>query len=199
MNQLADPHIRDVVRSRLEESARVQQALASQAVDDVVAAARIIAEAFNQGHKVLLCGNGGSAADAQHIAGEFVGRYLRERRALPAVALNADTTILTAIGNDYGFDRVFARQVEALARPGDVLVAISTSGNSPDVLAAVEAAKVLGVKAIGLTGQGGGKLAGLVDLCLRVPSSETPRVQEGHIAVAHVICELVEAELVAEG
>lgn len=197
MSQPVNAHIRDLIRARLEESARVQRAVADQAADDIAAAARTIVDAFRSGHKLLLCGNGGSAADAQHVAGELVGRYLQERRPLPAIALTADSAVLTAIGNDYGFDRVFARQVEALARPGDVLMAISTSGSSPDVLAAVEAARKLGAKTIGLTGETGGKLTALVDLCFRVPSEETPRIQEAHIAVAHVICELVEAELVA--
>jgi len=197
VSQPVNAHIRDLIRARLEESARVQRAVADQAADDIAAAARTIVDAFRSGHKLLLCGNGGSAADAQHVAGELVGRYLQERRPLPAIALTADSAMLTAIGNDYGFDRVFARQVEALARPGDVLMAISTSGSSPDVLAAVEAARKLGAKTIGLTGETGGKLTALVDLCFRVPSAETPRIQEAHIAVAHVICELVEAELVA--
>jgi len=197
VSQPVNAHIRDLIRARLEESARVQRAVADQAADDIAAAARTIVDAFRSGHKLLLCGNGGSAADAQHVAGELVGRYLQERRPLPAIALTADSAVLTAIGNDYGFDRVFARQVEALARPGDVLMAISTSGSSPDVLAAVEAARKLGAKTIGLTGETGGKLTALVDLCFRVPSEETPRIQEAHIAVAHVICELVEAELVA--
>lgn len=188
-----DPN-RELVRARLEESARIKRVLASQAVDGILAAAALLAAALKSGHKVLICGNGGSAADAQHIAAELVSRYLKERRALPAIALTTDTSILTAIGNDYSFDRVFARQVEALAEAGDVLVGITTSGSSPDVLAAVEAARRLGVKTLGLTGESGGKLAEAVDLCLRMPSSETPRIQEGHIAVAHVICELVENE-----
>ncbi len=190
---------RELVRARLEESARVKQALAAQSADDIVAAARMLTDALKSGRKILLCGNGGSAADAQHVAAEFVSRYLKERRALPAIALTVDTSILTAIGNDYSFDRVFARQVEALAEPGDVLVGITTSGNSRDVLAAVAVARRVGVRTIGLTGQSGGKLADVVDLCLKMPSSETPRIQEGHIAVAHVICELVEGEFEEQG
>jgi D-sedoheptulose 7-phosphate isomerase len=188
----------ELARARFEESARVKRELAAGSAEVVARAAELVYECLRSGHKVLLCGNGGSAADAQHIAGEFVGRYLKERRALPAIALTTDTSILTAIGNDYSFDIVFARQVEAIGAPGDVLIGISTSGNSPDVLRAVEAAQRIGLRTIGLTGQSGGQLAGLADICVRVPSSETPRVQEGHIAIAHVLCELVEDAIVED-
>jgi D-sedoheptulose 7-phosphate isomerase len=190
----------ELARARLAESARVKAALAESAAEVIARAAELIVACLRDGRKVLICGNGGSAADAQHIAGELVGRFLKERRALPAIALTTDTTILTALGNDYSFDVVFSRQVEALGRPGDVLIGISTSGNSPDVLRAVEAGRRLGLRTIGLTGQSGGKLAAQTDLCVRVPSAETPRIQEGHIAVAHVVCELVENAIVeAEG
>jgi D-sedoheptulose 7-phosphate isomerase len=145
----------------------------------------------------LICGNGGSAADAQHIAAEFVGRYETERRALPAIALTTDTSALTALANDYGFERVFARQVEALAQPGDCLIAISTSGNSPNVIAAVMTARSLGCRVIGMTGAKGKKLASLSDACLMVPSDRTARIQEAHITIAHIWCELVD-EAVAE-
>ena len=190
----------ELARARFEESARVKRALAEGSAELVARAAELVFECLREGRKVLVCGNGGSAADAQHIAGELVGRYLRERRALPAIALTTDTSILTAIGNDYAFEVVFSRQVEALGAPGDVLIGITTSGNSPDVLRAVEAAQRIGLRTIGLTGQSGGKLAGLADLCIRVPSAETPRIQEAHIAIAHVVCELVEEAIVeAEG
>ena len=159
---------------------------------EIARAAALVAEALGGGGKVLLCGNGGSAADAQHIAGELVGRFLRERRPLPALALNANTSVLTALGNDYGFEEVFARQVAALGRPGDVLVAISTSGNSPNVLRAAKAARERGMKVIGLTGAGGGKLRELCDLCLCVPSTSTPRIQEMHMLIGHIVCQLVE-------
>ena len=149
----------------------------------------VIVETFAAGKKILLCGNGGSAADAQHIAAEFVGRYERERRALPAIALTTDTSALTALANDYNFERIFARQVEALATEGDCLIAISTSGNSPNVIAAVMAARNLGCKIIGLTGQGGKKLASLCDAVVMVPSTRTARIQEAHIAIAHYWCE----------
>ena len=158
-------------------------------IDD---AAKIITDTVLRGSKVLVCGNGGSAADAQHIAAEFVGRYETERRALPAIALTTDTSALTALANDYSFERVFARQVEALAAEGDCLIAISTSGNSPNVIAAVMTARQKGCKVIGMTGAKGKKLAALCDATLMVPSDRTARIQEAHITVAHIWCELVD-------
>jgi D-sedoheptulose 7-phosphate isomerase len=152
----------------------------------------LIRETVRAGKKVLICGNGGSAADAQHIAAEFVGRYETERKALPAIALTTDTSALTAISNDYGFERVFARQVEALAAEGDCLIAISTSGNSPNVIAAVMEARKRGCRIIGMTGASGKKLASLSDACILVPSDRTARIQEVHITVAHIWCELVD-------
>jgi D-sedoheptulose 7-phosphate isomerase len=162
-------------------------------------AAEILIECLRRGGKVLLFGNGGSAADAQHFAAELVSRFRRERPGLAAVALTTDTSILTAIGNDYGFERVFVRQVEALARPGDVAVAISTSGNSPNVLAACEAARARGLATIGFTGERGGALHTWVDVCLRAGSDETPRIQEVHITAAHALCEVVEQALFDAG
>lgn len=155
------------------------------------AAARIV-EALRGGHKVLLLGNGGSAADAQHLAAELSGRYRRERPGLAALALTTDTSALTAISNDYGFERVFERQVEALARPGDVVVAISTSGNSGNVLRAARRAREMGCLVMGWAGKDGGRLAGLCDLPIVVPSDDTARIQEMHILVGHVLCDLVE-------
>lgn len=145
------------------------------------------------GHKVLLMGNGGSAADSQHIAAELVGRYKKDRAALPAIALTTDSSILTSIGNDYGFDHVFARQVETLCSPGDVVIGISTSGNSANVVAAIKSARKLGAYTVGMTGAAGGRLAQLCDTTLAVPSSDTPRIQEAHILIGHILCELVEA------
>lgn len=142
--------------------------------------------------KILFAGNGGSAADAQHWAGELVSRFYYDRPGLPAIALTTDTSILTAIGNDYGYDYTFARQVEALGRQGDVLIGISTSGNSPNILRAAQAAKDRGVSVIGFTGRSGGKLAPLSDLCFRIPSDETPRIQEGHEFIGHLLCALIE-------
>lgn len=182
------------VRAALEETAANFLALTAQAEEIARAAARIAA-CIRAGGKVMFCGNGGSAADSQHIAAELSGRFLAERRALPGLALTVDTSALTAIGNDYGFERIFARQVEALGRPGDVLVALSTSGNSPNVLAAVAAARRLGIVCIGMTGARGGALRAACDLCLCVPSEATPRIQEMHIAIGHALCDLLDSDL----
>ena len=184
-----------LIRSQLAESITAKQAaLASDALmSDVARAVDQCVAALDGGGKVLFAGNGGSAADAQHLAGELVSRFYYDRRALAGIALTVDTSVLTAIGNDYGYERTFARQVEALGRAGDVLVALSTSGNSPNILAAVEAARAQGVFTIGMTGQAGGKLRGVVDLCLCVPSDSTPRIQELHITLGHALCAGVEA------
>ncbi len=159
--------------------------------------AAVISETVKSGRKVLICGNGGSAADAQHIAAEFTGRYETERPALPAIALTTDTSALTAIGNDYGFERIFARQVEALAVEGDCLIAISTSGTSPNVIAAVMEARKRGCRVVGMTGSKGKKLASISDACIIVPASRTARIQEVHITVAHIWCEMVDAMIEA--
>ena len=153
---------------------------------------RLIAETVHRGNKVLICGNGGSAADAQHIAAELAGRFEKERTGFAGIALTTDTSALTAISNDYGFERVFARQVEALAREGDLLIAISTSGTSPNIIAAVMEARRRGCKIIGMTGASGKKLAALSDLCIMVPSERTARIQELHITIAHIWCEMID-------
>jgi len=163
---------------------------------DIVEAARIIAAALANGRKVLIMGNGGSAADAQHFAAELVGRFLVERKALPAVALTTDTSILTAIGNDYGFDAVFSRQVEALAVAGDVVLGISTSGQSLNVLNALVAAKNIGCTTIGLSGRDGGAIGSVVDLGLTVRVNETPHIQEAHLTIIHILCDLVEKQII---
>ncbi len=167
------------------------QALRAQ----IVQAVALCVDALRAGNKLLFAGNGGSAADAQHWAGELVSRFYYDRPGLSAIALTTDTSILTAIGNDYGYDYTFARQVEALGREGDVFVAISTSGNSPNIIRAVEAAKARGVRVIGFTGQGGGKLAPACELCFRIPSGETPRIQEGHEFIGHLLCAMIEQEM----
>ena len=154
--------------------------------------AETIIESLKNKKKLLICGNGGSAADAQHFAAEFTGRYMKERKGLPAIALTTDTSALTAISNDYGYDKVFSRQVEALATSGDVLVLITTSGNSPNLLEAAKKAKALGVKTIGFLGKGGGKLKDQCDLSLIIQSDNTPRIQEMHILSIHLICEIVD-------
>lgn len=152
-------------------------------------------EVYNTGKKTLLAGNGGSAADAQHIAGEFVSRFYFDRPGLPSIALTTDTSILTAIGNDYGFERLFARQVEAHGIEGDMFFAISTSGNSKNLIEALKAAKKKKLITVGLTGQTGGEMAALCDYCIKVPSTETPRIQESHILIGHIICAIVEENL----
>lgn len=155
----------------------------------------LISAALSNGNKLLVMGNGGSAADSQHFVAEIVGRFKMERRALPAVALSTDTSILTAIGNDYGFESIFSRQVEALAVPGDIVVGLSTSGNSPNVLKALEVARERGCRTIGLLGKDGGSIRTACDLALVVPSTDTPRIQEGHITIIHIVCDLVEKAL----
>jgi len=179
-------------RAAVLESAEVKRRFAEYAAADIARAVHIVAACLRAGHKVLLCGNGGSAAEAQHIAAELVGRFKLERPAFAAIALTTNSSILTAIANDYSFDDVFARAVQGLGAPGDVLFAYSTSGNSPNVLKAIEAAKTLGISTIGFTGSSGGRMAALCDLCIKVPSDDTPTVQECHTAAGHTICRLVE-------
>lgn len=171
-----------------------------QTIDQVMAqsqaaiqtAAQYCVDTLRAGHKILLCGNGGSAADAQHIAAELTGRYKTERRGLPAIALTTDTSALTAIGNDYGYERVFDRQVEALAQKGDLLIGISTSGNSANVLNALTTAKAIGCTTLGLSGNTGGKMNQVCDLNLVIPSSDTARIQEMHILVGHILCQIID-------
>jgi D-sedoheptulose 7-phosphate isomerase len=189
--------MKDFVLSAFAESAAVKQQFAREHADRIVQVAKLMAGAFRDGRKVLLFGNGGSAADAAHIAAEFVGRYKRERAPLPAIALATDIAAITCISNDYGFDELFARQVRAHGQKGDVAVAISTSGNSPNVLKGVEAARACGLITICWTGGTGGKLAGLVEYPFVVPSTVTARIQESHITLGHVLCELIEEQLLA--
>ncbi len=183
----------ELVRAALADGVRVRQELIATELPAIVAAGELIAATLAAGGKVLLCGNGGSAADAQHIAAELVGRFVVERRGLPAIALTTDTSALTAIGNDYGYELVFRRQVEALGRPGDVLIAITTSGTSKNVVAAADAARALGVKVIGLTGARGRAFVDACDAGVAVPSGDTARIQECHIAIGHVWCAQVDA------
>lgn len=185
------------IRAEFDKALANMQTLHADAAlsQRIAQAASLCVDALRAGGKILFCGNGGSAADAQHWAGELVSRFYYDRPGLPAIALTTDSSILTAIGNDYGYDYTFARQVEALGREGDVLVAISTSGNSPNVLRAADAAKARGIRVIAFTGRGGGKLAPQADLCFRMPSDETPRIQEGHEFVGHLLCALIESEM----
>jgi D-sedoheptulose 7-phosphate isomerase len=188
------------VRRSIEASIAVKQLLLKDAeiVSGMARVSEILVEAFRKGNKPLLFGNGGSAADAQHIAAEFVGRFAFDRPPLPALALSVNTSAVTAIGNDYGFDLLFARQIEALGRAGDVAIGISTSGNSANVLQGMAAAKKMGLHTVALTGASGGKLKGAADVCLCAPSNETPRIQECHILIGHIISELVEETIFHE-
>ncbi len=179
----------------LKESAAVKIELARTHARNFARAAAMLVKCLKSGHKVLLFGNGGSAADAQHIATEIIGRFVRERRPFPAIALTTDTSAITSISNDYGFDRLFARQVEGLAARGDVVVAISTSGSSPNVLAGIKAARARGARVIGLTGAGGRALAARCDVAFMVPSRFTPRIQEAHITIGHILCEAIDDAL----
>lgn len=180
------------VKQFLKESAELRHQVAETMAADILQAAEWIDASLKKGGKLLLMGNGGSAADCQHIAAELVGRFKKERAALPAIALTVDTSSLTAIGNDYGFDAVFSRQVEALARPGDVLIGISTSGNSANILNAFIRANEMQVATIALLGKGGGKAREHAGLSLVVPSADTARIQEVHITIGHILCELIE-------
>lgn len=185
----------DDIRSQLESHSAVVELIRRDMIPLIAEMGVLISAALNSGHKLLVMGNGGSAADSQHFVAEIVGRFKMERRALPAIALSTDTSILTAVGNDYGFDSVFRRQVEALAAPGDVVVGISTSGNSPNVLKALELARQKQCRTVGLLGKDGGSIKPACDLALVVPSNDTPRIQEGHGMIIHIVCDLVEKTL----
>lgn len=191
----------DLVVRRIQDSIAVKQlALQDETFIAIVyRAAKVIAGALKEGHKVVFFGNGGSAADAQHLAAELTGRCLKERPSLPGMTLTANTSSLTAIANDYSYDLVFARQLQGLGSAGDVAVGISTSGNSANVLKAMEVARTKRMITVGLTGNSGGKLRQMVDYCVCVPSSETPRIQEVHILTGHIICEIIEMEIVNAG
>lgn len=187
------------LRDQIEENRQMTQLI----LDDTALCAKLQSccqgclETYQQGGKILIAGNGGSAADAQHIAGELVSRFFFDRPALAAIALTTDTSILTAIGNDYGYEALFARQIEAHGQPGDVFLAISTSGNSPNILSGIQTAKKLGLKCYGLTGSQGGKMQAICDLLLSMPSDITPRIQEGHILMGHLICAFIERGMFA--
>jgi D-sedoheptulose 7-phosphate isomerase len=194
------PDIDTLIVSSIQESIKVKQSLLedSQLREQIAGVVKEFVAALSHGHKILLFGNGGSAADAQHIAAEFVGRFQMERAPLPALALTVNTSTLTGIGNDYAFESVFSRQVEALGMPGDVAVGISTSGKSPNVLKALATAKAKGLVTVALTGKFGSMLEEVAQYCLCVPSDETPRIQESHILIGHIISQLTEMELFAK-
>ncbi len=181
-----------MIRDEFEAHKITIERVISELVPAVESASIVVIDRLKRGKKILICGNGGSASDAQHIAAELSGRYKSERRALAGIALTTDTSALTAIGNDYGFDRIFDRQVEALAQDGDILIAISTSGNSTNVINAIQRAKELGCYTIGLSGRDGGMMSDICDLNIIIPSDDTPRIQEMHILVGHTICQAID-------
>jgi D-sedoheptulose 7-phosphate isomerase len=184
--------VKDIVKDILNESLKVKEDFINNNVTEIILVAEKIVQAFTNDRKLMLCGNGGSAADAQHIAAEFINRFEFERPPLPAIALTTDSSIITSIGNDYSFNDIFSKQVKAIGVEGDILMAISTSGNSPNILSAAKAAKDMGICVVGLAGNDGGKLKGLVDSCLIVNSASTARIQESHILAGHIICKLVD-------
>jgi D-sedoheptulose 7-phosphate isomerase len=185
----------DEIKSQLAAHREVIDRVESELTPLIAEFVAMLADTFTHGGKLMVMGNGGSAADAQHFVAEIVSRFKMERKGLPAIALSTDTSILTAIGNDYGFDKVFRRQIEALAASGDMVVGISTSGNSPNVLAALELARETGCRTVGLLGRDGGSIKKACDMALVVPSDDTPRVQEGHITIIHIVCDLLEKKL----
>jgi len=187
--------MRKTVEDIFAESIEVKHETLKKNLTPIIDAAQVIITAFKAGHKLFFCGNGGSAADSQHIAAEFVGRFQKERKAWPAIALTTDSSALTALGNDYSFDIVFSRQLQALGQKGDVLIAISTSGNSKNILEAVKQSKAMGITTVGVTGGSGGLLANLCDIPIIAASHKTARIQESHLVIFHTICELVENTL----
>ncbi|ANE34228.1 sedoheptulose 7-phosphate isomerase [Campylobacter hyointestinalis subsp. lawsonii CCUG 27631] len=193
--------INQYIKSHFEDSIQVKnQILQDKALIELIQkVALITTNAYKNGFKTMLAGNGGSAADAQHIAGEFVSRFYFDRPGIPSIALTTDTSILTAIGNDYGYDRLFARQVQAQGVKGDIFIGISTSGNSANIIEALKVCKEKEIISIELTGQSGGKMADLCDYCIKVPSNCTPRIQESHIVIGHIICAIVEEEIFGKG
>ncbi|MBI5701179.1 D-sedoheptulose 7-phosphate isomerase [Candidatus Saganbacteria bacterium] len=189
--------MQDTIKADLKESISVKNDVLNALVPKIEEAVKMILAALKTGNKILICGNGGSAADAQHFSAELISRFKKERPSIPAIALTTDTSIITAIGNDYSFDVVFSRQVEGLGNKGDIFFGISTSGNSKDVIEAIKAAKKKELKTIGLLGCDGGKIKNEIDLSITIPSNNTPRVQEAHILIIHILCNLIEQELFA--
>jgi len=191
----------EYIKSHLRKSIEVKKVILEDEsyIEQLHEIADLTVQTYKRGNKTLLAGNGGSAADAQHIAGEFVSRFYFDRPGLASIALTTDTSILTAIGNDYGYNRLFARQLQANGQAGDLFFAISTSGNSINIIEAIHEAKKLGITTVGLTGNDGGKMTKLCDYCLCVPSNETPRIQETHILIGHIICAMVEEAIFGKG
>lgn len=194
---LTEKEIYENIKSQLQSSSEVKHKIEEKCSDSIFAAAQSMTTTLQKGGKIFLCGNGGSAADSQHIAAELLVRLNLERDALPAIALTTDTSILTASANDYDFAKIFVRQLQGLAKPGDLLIAISTSGNSGNVIEAVQHCKQNEIQTLVLTGKDGGKLAGLADQVIKVPSQNVQRIQEGHITIGHILCDIVEKNLFA--
>jgi len=188
-------NIEEIIKKVFQESVQIKDKFLKDNLGQIVKVVNVITASLKKGNKILLFGNGGSAADAQHLAAEFVNRFLIERPPLPAIALTTDTSIITSIGNDYDFTQIFAKQIRAIGQPGDVAIGMSTSGVSPNVLRGLETAKKMGLVTVGFTGRDGGQIANAVDHCLNVSSNSVPRIQEVHITLGHVICELVDYRL----
>jgi len=187
--------MRDRIIDIINDSIHIKEQILHTHIDNIIKATKLILASLKGGGKVFFFGNGGSAADAQHLAAEFVGRFQKDRKALPAISLNTNTSIITALSNDYGYEIIFAKQIEALGNAGDVAIGISTSGKARNVLAGIKKAKEMGLKTICLSGGTGGELAKAADICLLIPSAITARIQEAHITIGHIICELIENEL----
>lgn len=187
--------MKKVIECSIKDAIKTHEILLKKEIDNIEKAARLIIKSLRLGGKVLVFGNGGSAADSQHLAAELVGRFKKERRALPAIALTTDTSVITALGNDYGYDSTFSRQICALGKKGDVAIGISTSGNSNNVLTAVKEARALEIATIGLSAGTGGRLSSVCDVSIVIGTDDTPRAQEAHITVIHILCDLVEKEL----
>ena len=187
--------MKEEIKSMLKEGIELNSRLTENFSDKIEQAANLIIDCLKNNNKILLCGNGGSASECSHIAAEFVGRFKKERKALPAIALTTDMPIITAIGNDYGFDKIFERQIEALGKKGDVLISMTTSGNSKNIINAIEKSSSKGIKTIGLLGKDGGRVKNTSNIEIIIPSDNTPRIQEAHLTILHIICELVEKKL----
>lgn len=194
-------NVKAYISSEILRAMEIKRAIAKDKVllSLIEQAARKMIEVYRNGHKIMIGGNGGSAADAQHIAGEFVSRFYFDRPGLPCIALTTDTSVLTAIGNDYGYEKLFARQIQANGQAGDLFIGISTSGNSSNVIRGLEMCRTMGITTVGLTGETGGSMANLCDICLRIPSQETPRIQEAHILIGHILCAIVEESIFGKG
>lgn len=192
--------MKDFVTNQIKKSYEIKKAILEdeQILATILQVGKLLIDIYKKGNKLLIAGNGGSAADAQHIAGELVSKFYFDRPALPAIALTTDTSIITAIGNDYGYEKLFSRQIEANGVQGDAFLGISTSGNSQNIIEGLQVAKKKGLMTIGLTGEGGGKMKDLCDYCIYVPSSETPRIQEAHILIGHILCSMIEKAMFGE-